>query len=107
MLCSPSGPRSRVSGCISCEETGEAPCSPSATCSLFCRQGHVVQAFHTGHMWKALTPVSLFLFSCRSTAYNFNPKPANPSFLSHSLVELLNQISPTFKKNFSALQKKR
>ncbi|XP_009467312.1 PREDICTED: clustered mitochondria protein homolog [Nipponia nippon] len=43
----------------------------------------------------------------QSTAYNFNPKPANPSFLSHSLVELLNQISPTFKKNFSALQKKR
>lgn len=45
--------------------------------------------------------------SCRSTAYTFNPKPASPSFLSHSLVELLNQISPTFKKNFSALQKKR
>ncbi|XP_010009107.1 PREDICTED: clustered mitochondria protein homolog [Nestor notabilis] len=43
----------------------------------------------------------------QSTAYNFNPKPATPSFLSHSLVELLNQISPTFKKNFSALQKKR
>ncbi|XP_065709490.1 clustered mitochondria protein homolog isoform X1 [Patagioenas fasciata] len=43
----------------------------------------------------------------QSTAYNFNPKPANPSLLSHSLVELLNQISPTFKKNFSALQKKR
>ncbi|KAM8976572.1 clustered mitochondria protein homolog [Pelodytes ibericus] len=43
----------------------------------------------------------------QSTAYNFNPKPANPSFLSHSLVELLNQVSPTFKKNFSALQKKR
>ncbi|TFK12830.1 5-hydroxytryptamine receptor 1E [Platysternon megacephalum] len=43
----------------------------------------------------------------QSTAYNFNPKPANPSFLSHSLVELLNQISPTFKRNFSALQKKR
>ncbi|XP_074869438.1 clustered mitochondria protein homolog isoform X2 [Carettochelys insculpta] len=43
----------------------------------------------------------------QSTAYTFNPKPANPSFLSHSLVELLNQISPTFKKNFSALQKKR
>ncbi|XP_031751987.1 clustered mitochondria protein homolog isoform X2 [Xenopus tropicalis] len=43
----------------------------------------------------------------QSTAYNFNPKPANPSFLSHSLVELLNQVSPTFKKNFAALQKKR
>ncbi|XP_075417300.1 clustered mitochondria protein homolog isoform X2 [Tenrec ecaudatus] len=43
----------------------------------------------------------------QSTAYHFNPKPANPRFLSHSLVELLNQISPTFKKNFAVLQKKR
>ncbi|XP_005987552.1 clustered mitochondria protein homolog isoform X2 [Latimeria chalumnae] len=43
----------------------------------------------------------------QSTTYSFNPKPANPSFLSHSLAELLNQISPTFKKNFAALQKKR
>lgn len=43
----------------------------------------------------------------QSTAYNFNPKPASPSFLSHSLVELLNQISPTFKRNFASLQKKR
>ncbi|XP_060743609.1 clustered mitochondria protein homolog isoform X2 [Tachysurus vachellii] len=43
----------------------------------------------------------------QSTTYNFNPKPANPSFLSHSLVELLSQISPAFKKNFTSLQKKR
>ncbi|XP_041850411.1 clustered mitochondria protein homolog isoform X2 [Melanotaenia boesemani] len=43
----------------------------------------------------------------QSTTYIFNPKPANPSFLSHSLVELLSQISPAFKKNFTALQKKR
>nr|XP_020666387.1 clustered mitochondria protein homolog [Pogona vitticeps] len=43
----------------------------------------------------------------QSTAYVFNPKPANPSFLSHSLVELMNQISPTFKRNFASLQKKR
>ncbi|KAK7882100.1 hypothetical protein WMY93_028274 [Mugilogobius chulae] len=43
----------------------------------------------------------------QSTSYTFNPKPANPSFLSHSLVELLSQISPAFKKNFTALQKKR
>ncbi|XP_028563359.2 clustered mitochondria protein homolog isoform X1 [Podarcis muralis] len=43
----------------------------------------------------------------QSTAYNFSPKPANPSFLSHSLVELLNQISPAFKRNFASLQKKR
>ncbi|XP_023673899.1 clustered mitochondria protein homolog isoform X1 [Paramormyrops kingsleyae] len=43
----------------------------------------------------------------QSSTYTFNPKPANPSFLSHSLVELLSQISPTFKRNFTALQKKR
>lgn len=43
----------------------------------------------------------------RSTTYSFNPKPSNPSFLSHSLVELLSQISPAFKKNFTSLQKKR
>ncbi|XP_075994985.1 clustered mitochondria protein homolog isoform X2 [Genypterus blacodes] len=43
----------------------------------------------------------------QSTTYTFNPKPANPSFLSHSLVELLSQISPAFKRNFTALQKKR
>ncbi|MBN3292822.1 CLU protein, partial [Polypterus senegalus] len=43
----------------------------------------------------------------QSTTYTFNPKPANPSFLSHSLVELLGQISPAFKKHFAALQKKR
>uniref|UniRef100_A0A8C8JB85 Clustered mitochondria protein homolog n=1 Tax=Oncorhynchus tshawytscha TaxID=74940 RepID=A0A8C8JB85_ONCTS len=42
-----------------------------------------------------------------STTYTFNPKPANPSFLSHSLVELLSQISPAFKKNFTVLQKTR
>ncbi|XP_029957381.1 clustered mitochondria protein homolog [Salarias fasciatus] len=43
----------------------------------------------------------------QSTAFSFNPKPAVPKILCHSLVELLNQVSPAFKKNFSALQKKR
>ncbi|KAM4709460.1 clustered mitochondria protein homolog [Discoglossus pictus] len=43
----------------------------------------------------------------QSTTEVFNPKPASPSHLSHSLVELLNQLSPAFKKNFSVLQKKR
>ncbi|XP_038565524.1 clustered mitochondria protein homolog [Micropterus salmoides] len=43
----------------------------------------------------------------QSTAFNFNPKPAVPKILCHSLVELLNQVSPAFRKNFSALQKKR
>ncbi|XP_026227839.1 clustered mitochondria protein homolog [Anabas testudineus] len=43
----------------------------------------------------------------QSTAFNFNPKPADPKLLCHSLVELLNQASPSFRKNFSALQRKR
>ncbi|KAG7224622.1 hypothetical protein INR49_011375 [Caranx melampygus] len=43
----------------------------------------------------------------QSTAFNFNPKPATPKILCHSLVDLLNQVSPAFRKNFSALQKKR
>uniref|UniRef100_A0A3Q1FEA3 Clustered mitochondria protein homolog n=1 Tax=Acanthochromis polyacanthus TaxID=80966 RepID=A0A3Q1FEA3_9TELE len=43
----------------------------------------------------------------QSTAFNFNPKPAAPKILCHSLVELLGQVSPAFRKNFTALQKKR
>ncbi|XP_078122335.1 clustered mitochondria protein homolog [Sander vitreus] len=43
----------------------------------------------------------------QSTAFNFNPKPAVPKIFCHSLVELLSQVSPAFRKTFSALQKKR
>ncbi|XP_021163395.2 clustered mitochondria protein homolog isoform X1 [Fundulus heteroclitus] len=43
----------------------------------------------------------------QSTAFSFNPKPAAPKILCHSLVVLLSQLSPTFKKNFTALQKRR
>ncbi|XP_072301729.1 clustered mitochondria protein homolog [Eucyclogobius newberryi] len=43
----------------------------------------------------------------QSTAFNFNPKPAAPTILCHSLVELLSQVSPAFRKNFTTLQKKR
>ncbi|XP_042286092.1 clustered mitochondria protein homolog isoform X1 [Thunnus maccoyii] len=43
----------------------------------------------------------------QSTSFNFNPKPAVPKILCHSLVELLSQVSPAFRKNFNALQKKR
>ncbi|XP_067910967.1 clustered mitochondria protein homolog [Heterodontus francisci] len=42
----------------------------------------------------------------QSTVDVFNPKPGSPSLLCHSLVDLLNQISPIFKKNFATLQKK-
>uniref|UniRef100_H3DFC0 Clustered mitochondria homolog n=1 Tax=Tetraodon nigroviridis TaxID=99883 RepID=H3DFC0_TETNG len=43
----------------------------------------------------------------QSTAFNFNPKPAAPKLLCHSLVELLSQVSPAFRKTFSDLQKMR
>ncbi|CAL4122447.1 unnamed protein product [Meganyctiphanes norvegica] len=41
------------------------------------------------------------------TEEEFNPKPANPCYLCHSLIDLLSIISPGFKRNFSNLQKKR
>jgi len=41
------------------------------------------------------------------TEEEFNPKAASPSYLSHSLIELLNQVSPMFKRNFALLQKRR
>ncbi|XP_054610400.1 clustered mitochondria protein homolog isoform X2 [Dunckerocampus dactyliophorus] len=43
----------------------------------------------------------------QSTAFTFNPKPALPTILCHSLVELLSQVSSAFKKNFSSLQRRR
>lgn len=43
----------------------------------------------------------------QSTEDVFNPKPENPSHLCHSLIDLLSQISPTFKRNFALMQKKR
>ena len=41
------------------------------------------------------------------TEDEFNPRPAPSNYLSHSLIELLNQISPGFKRNFAVLQKRR
>ncbi|KAI8739324.1 clustered mitochondria protein [Biomphalaria glabrata] len=43
----------------------------------------------------------------QSTEDEFNPKPAQPKYLSHSLIDILNQISPSFKRHFSMLLKKR
>ncbi|XP_055854274.1 protein clueless isoform X3 [Episyrphus balteatus] len=43
----------------------------------------------------------------QSTDEVFNPRPDNPSHLSHSLIDLLSQISPSFKRAFSQMQKKR
>lgn len=43
----------------------------------------------------------------QSTEDIFNPKPASPSHLCHSLVDLLSQISPGFKRSFATMQRKR
>ncbi|XP_071789622.1 clustered mitochondria protein homolog [Asterias amurensis] len=43
----------------------------------------------------------------QSTQEMFNPKPAEQKHSSHSLIELLNKVSPIFKKNFAQLLKKR
>lgn len=37
----------------------------------------------------------------------FNPKPANPKLIFHSLVDLLAHLSPAFKRNYSLIQKRR
>src|ERR1700733_9132336 len=42
----------------------------------------------------------------QSTEEEFNPKPANPKLVYHSLIDLLNQISATFKRNFTLIQRK-
>ena len=43
----------------------------------------------------------------QSTDDEFNPRPNNPSYLCHSLIDLLSQISPAFRRSFSQMQKKR
>lgn len=43
----------------------------------------------------------------QSTEEVFNPKPDSPSHLCHSLIDLLTYVSPTFKRNFSMMQKRR
>lgn len=42
-----------------------------------------------------------------STEEDFNPVAANPKVVYHSLIELLNSISPLFKRNFANILKKR
>jgi protein TIF31 len=54
-----------------------------------------------------ITACSRGFFVNQSAEEEFNPKPSTPSHLCHSLIELLNQISPAFKRNFAVLQKKR
>lgn len=46
-------------------------------------------------------------FINQSTDDVFDPRPDNPSYLCHSLIDLLSQISPTFRRCFAQMQKKR
>lgn len=43
----------------------------------------------------------------RSTEETFNPRAVSPSHLSHSLIDLLSSISPTFKRSFTTIQRRR
>lgn len=43
----------------------------------------------------------------QSSEEEFNPEPSVPKLVHHSLIDLLNQISPSFKRNFALIQKKR
>ncbi|XP_055951355.1 clustered mitochondria protein homolog [Argiope bruennichi] len=43
----------------------------------------------------------------QTTDEEFNPKPATPKLIFHSLADLLGQVSPIFKRNFNLIQKKR
>ncbi|XP_012523239.1 clustered mitochondria protein homolog [Monomorium pharaonis] len=54
-----------------------------------------------------LTACARGFFVNQSTKEVFNPKPATPSHLCHSLIELLNQLSPSFKRAFASMQRRR
>ncbi|XP_015523906.1 clustered mitochondria protein homolog isoform X1 [Neodiprion virginianus] len=54
-----------------------------------------------------LTACARGFFVNQSSKESFNPKPATPSHLCHSLIELLNQLSPAFKRGFAAMQRRR
>ena len=54
-----------------------------------------------------ITASSRGFYVNQTTEEVFNPKPVAQAHLSHSLVDLLSQISPGFKRNFAQLQKKR
>lgn len=54
-----------------------------------------------------ITACSRGFYVNQSTSDVFNPKPSIPSHLCHSLIELLNQLSPLFKRGFSSMQRRR
>jgi len=54
-----------------------------------------------------ITACTKGFYVSQTTDEKFVPKPVQPKSIFHSLVDLLNNISPIFKKNFSAIQRKR
>lgn len=54
-----------------------------------------------------ITACTRGFFVNQSSEEQFNPKPEIPNHLCHSLIDLLNQISPSFRRNFATLQRKR
>ena len=49
----------------------------------------------------------MWYFPFRSTQDEFDPRAAPQKYLNHSLIDLLGQISPAFKRNLQILLKKR
>ncbi|CAF3862709.1 unnamed protein product, partial [Rotaria sordida] len=54
-----------------------------------------------------ITACTKGFYVSQTTDEKFLPKPVQPKAIFHSLVDLLNNISPIFKKKFRAIQRKR
>ncbi|CAF2337641.1 unnamed protein product [Rotaria sp. Silwood2] len=54
-----------------------------------------------------ITACTKGFYVSQTTDEKFIPKPVQPKAIFHSLVDLLNNISPLFKKNFATIQRKR
>ncbi|CAF0752547.1 unnamed protein product [Adineta ricciae] len=54
-----------------------------------------------------ITACTKGFYVSQTTDEKFIPKPVQPKAIFHSLVDLLNNISPIFKKTFSTIQRKR
>lgn len=54
-----------------------------------------------------ITASSRGFYVNQSTEEEFNPKAGSPRLIYHSLIDLLGQISPLFKRTFAAILKKR
>lgn len=55
----------------------------------------------------SITGSSRGFYLNQSTEEEFNPMPASPKVIYHSLTELLNAQSPSFKRNFAQIQRRR